>query len=134
MQSMSVSTRTPEGLFGRCPICGTEFTAHCADPLLDAPCPSCGTLLWPLCRGPQGGESAVYFLLADELTAETRRQLSDALARLDEGSMDSLDKVEAVMELEELFEVAVPDEVAAEWRSADDAIAWIQRHHRKAAS
>lgn len=130
MQPMSVSTRTPAGLFGRCPVCGAEFMAQSSDPLLDAPCPGCGTLLWPLCRGPEGGESAVYFLLANELTPATRRQLSDALARLDAGSMDSLDKVEALMELEDLFETRVPDEVAAEWRSADDAIAWIQANHQ----
>jgi hypothetical protein len=42
---MVVSSRTPEGEPNRCPICGNKC---CVEPSLtgDAPCPSCGHLLW----------------------------------------------------------------------------------------
>jgi uncharacterized paraquat-inducible protein A len=49
---MTVSSRTPEGYSGRCPVCGKEL---CVDPstvpTCDAPCPSCGSLLWFSKRG-----------------------------------------------------------------------------------
>jgi predicted nucleic acid-binding Zn ribbon protein len=49
---MTVSSRTPEGFSGHCPVCGKEL---CVDPSTvptrDAPCPSCGSLLWFSRRG-----------------------------------------------------------------------------------
>ncbi len=41
-----ISSRTPEGEPAVCPICDTAFTAEPSDPGGDAPCPSCGHLLW----------------------------------------------------------------------------------------
>jgi hypothetical protein len=41
-----ISSRTPEGDPNKCPVCGNEV---CVEPSLwfgDAPCPSCGHLLW----------------------------------------------------------------------------------------
>jgi hypothetical protein len=45
--SAVISSRTPEGEPTRCPICGV---LEAIEPSLfggDAPCPSCGHLLWP---------------------------------------------------------------------------------------
>jgi hypothetical protein len=41
-----ISSRTPEGQPNRCPVCGqpTRLEPSCLTP--DAPCPSCGHLLW----------------------------------------------------------------------------------------
>jgi len=43
---MEPSSRTPEGLPNRCPICGNEITIDPSLPAGDAPCPYCGHLLW----------------------------------------------------------------------------------------
>src|SRR5262245_11621993 len=41
-----VSSRTPEGLPNKCPLCGNELRIEPSNPPGDAPCPSCGHLLW----------------------------------------------------------------------------------------
>lgn len=43
---MDISTRTPEGLPSRCPICGKDVIINPSVPPGDAPCPHCGSLLW----------------------------------------------------------------------------------------
>jgi acyl carrier protein len=43
---MVISSRTPEGLPNRCPICGNSVRLESSLPFGDAPCPSCGHLLW----------------------------------------------------------------------------------------
>jgi adenylate cyclase len=43
---MTVSSRTPEGDANRCPICGNTLRLEPSRPPGDAPCPSCGSLLW----------------------------------------------------------------------------------------
>src|SRR5260370_39930503 len=44
--AMTVSSRTPEGSPFRCLVCGYEGRIDPSKPDLDAPCPSCGSLLW----------------------------------------------------------------------------------------
>ena len=39
-------SRTPEGRYGQCPGCGTFVCVNFSEPSGDAPCPSCGRLLW----------------------------------------------------------------------------------------
>lgn len=41
-----VSSRTPEGDPGRCPVCGHDCRLDPSWPARDGPCPSCGHLLW----------------------------------------------------------------------------------------
>jgi serine/threonine protein kinase len=43
---MIISSRTPEGLPNRCPVCGTNVRIEPSNPAGDAPCPQCGHLLW----------------------------------------------------------------------------------------
>jgi hypothetical protein len=43
---MTISSRTPEGAPQRCPICGNESRLELSTVSADAPCPSCGCLLW----------------------------------------------------------------------------------------
>jgi len=40
------SSRTPEGWPDRCPVCGECVVIEPSLPTRDAPCPSCGCLLW----------------------------------------------------------------------------------------
>jgi hypothetical protein len=41
-----ISTRTPEGMPNRCPVCQNEIKIEPSRPTLDGPCPHCGHLLW----------------------------------------------------------------------------------------
>jgi hypothetical protein len=43
---MNISSRTPEGRFNHCPVCGQEICIAPFEPTGDAPCPHCGVLLW----------------------------------------------------------------------------------------
>lgn len=43
---MKPSSRTPDGEPGRCPICGDILRLDPSLPPGDAPCPSCGSLVW----------------------------------------------------------------------------------------
>jgi hypothetical protein len=43
---VTISSRTPEGEPNRCPICGNDLALEPSIDTRDAPCPSCGHLLW----------------------------------------------------------------------------------------
>jgi FHA domain len=43
---MNISSRTPEGDPNRCPVCGNDLRLEPSRSSGDAPCPSCGSLLW----------------------------------------------------------------------------------------
>lgn len=114
-----VSSRTPDGHFANCPICGAWVTVQPADPLDDAPCPKCGTLLWPMTHG-RGSD----FLRAEEISPEQRRKLIEIIAPCSD-DMDSLDQAELLMDVEDLFEVSIPDDEAERMRSPRDVIEWL---------
>ena len=44
--SMTISSRTPEGSFNRCPVCGKVMNITPSEPSGDATCPHCGSLVW----------------------------------------------------------------------------------------
>jgi hypothetical protein len=111
---MVISSRTPEGAPGRCPVCGSDVRV---DPSLswgDAPCPECGSLLWFV------GFSAEDRLFFEYEAAELiRERLLNSLAKYFQVSryeleadpslardsgLDSLDVAELLMELEEMDE------------------------------
>ena len=43
---MAISSRTPEGRPGRCPVCGSDVAIEPSEPAGDAPCPECACLIW----------------------------------------------------------------------------------------
>ena len=78
----------------------------------DACCPACGQLLW-------------WF--RDQLKRETLDPNLEWVADL---GFDSLDSVELVMELEEEFNLSIPDEDTGRIRTIADAIRYIREHGR----
>lgn len=121
---MVISTRTPEGLPSRCPLCGSQNNLEFSVPQGDAPCPNCGCLLW----------------LSTELLTSFRNRLAKDLgvapeqitpdAPLAELGADSLDTVELIMELEEEFDLSVPDDEAERIQTVGDVIRYIEERRR----
>jgi acyl carrier protein len=104
---MTISSRTPEGLPHRCPICGKLAALEPSYPDGDSICPACGHLLWWF-RDRYGETVRLDTSFRDE--------------------MDSLDVVELVMELEEEFHVTIPDDEAEQIKTIEEAIRFIERH------
>jgi acyl carrier protein len=115
----TISSKTPGGLPGRCPVCGTSVIVTPSEPLSDAPCPACGVLLWPV----EGSDSNFLFL-ANRFSPEQRAWLMQSAERLRNERIDSLDQVELIMDLEDMFDVTIPDEISESWRSIDDFLKW----------
>ncbi len=113
---MTVSSRTPEGQPNRCPLCSHEFFIEPSTTFGDAPCPSCGVLLWfNLQRdgvmfydsiSAEIRKDKIRQFIADQLGVSVDR-IPPNLEDLDAASLgaDSLDKVELLMELMEEFEI-----------------------------
>ncbi len=132
----TVSSRTPEGEPNLCPVCGALVCIDPSGPSGDAPCPSCGVLLWFL-RTSDGVR-----LYETNRIAPIRERVADVLARLlrirkeeltrsfssiEDFGLYSLDIVELVMELEEEFEFTIPDAEAERMRTIGDLIDWLIR-------
>lgn len=102
---MTISSRTPEGSPNRCPVCGLEFRIEPSQPLGDAPCPACGTLLWFIAtdKGVRYFDPQAPGLL--QLLASRLGVHPDAFraGKLDELGIDSLELVEGILALEEEF-------------------------------
>lgn len=111
---MTISSRTPEGDPQHCPICGRRSHLEYSDPGGDACCPNCGSLLWWF-RDHVSGRG---------LDAQ---QITFASSFVEDLGADSLDTVEMVMELEEEFNLTIPDEVAEQIRTVADAVRWIEQ-------
>ena len=99
-----------------CPICGCEL--HAGD--CKAPCSGCQELLeW--CR-----QHLADLLEVPPEAITLRADLEHELGA------DSLDLVELVMEVEEYFDVQVPDEEALkQMRTLTDAVRYIQAQTRR---
>ena len=105
---MTISSRTPESIPQRCPICGEAAAIEPSYPGGDACCPACGHLLWWF-RDRLGNSSL------------------DLHAALANPGGDSLDFVELVMELEEEFDIVISDEDAGQINSIADLIRYLRR-------
>lgn len=93
---MSISSRTPEGSPGSCPVCGASVVIDPSLPHGDAPCPACGTLLW-FVHVPE----ELWLFDRDHIDAAKARRIAEMLA---DEELDSIAIVELVMELEEFGE------------------------------
>jgi hypothetical protein len=73
---VDISTRTPEGVPNRCPVCDKEVRISPSDPAGDAPCPHCGCLLWFVVSdaGILFYERAVEKTPASELRSEAAKR------------------------------------------------------------
>ena len=110
-----ISSRTPEGDPHRCAICGETVVTEPSEPLGDSVCPRCGSLL-----------SAV-----SEQLGIDRKRIIDLNTSFTELGADSLDTVELVMELEEEFDVNIPDDEAEKIQTVADAIRAILRRRNQ---
>jgi acyl carrier protein len=115
---MTISSRTPEGLPHRCPLCGQESSLEPSFPGGDSTCPNCGHLLWWF-RDRLG----ISADLSPEMFAFDSSLMSDL-------GLDSLDLVELIIELEEEFGVTIPDEAAESITTVADAIRYIVTHRK----
>lgn len=112
---MTISSRTPEGAPHRCPVCGQTAAIETSYPNDDSCCPACGHLLWwfrDRIREKNG------------LTSESIMLSSSFAGDLGIGS---LDMVEWVMELEEEFDLNIPDDVAERLKTIEDVIRYLRR-------
>ena len=108
---MVISSRTPEGESAECPICGVFVQVESSLYFSDAPCPSCGCLLWFVRLGGQilvvpPTEAARKKGLAkclSELTGLSESQLQRDAESLSRIELDSTQLIELVMELEDEF-------------------------------
>jgi acyl carrier protein len=114
-----ISSRTPEGLPHRCPICAKIAALEPCYPGGDSVCPSCGHLLWSIRDRFWSNLGVNLGVATDQITFET--------LLFDDLGIDSLDRVEFVMGLEEEFEFNIPDEVAENFRTVGDVIEYLQR-------
>lgn len=114
-----VSSRTPEGVPHRCPVCGNEAAVEPSYPGGDSCCPSCGQLLWWF-RDRLGGEGGA---------GPQPVRLSSSF--VDDLGLDSLDLVELIMELEEAFDIEIPDDPAEPITTVAEAIRYIERHRKR---
>lgn len=107
---MTVSTRTPEGQPGKCPLCDAAIVVELSVLFGDAICPQCGHLVWFF----QAAE--VTHVFDSQKSVPSRERVSDIVAErlgvdsdlivnnptfVSDLGVDSLDLVELVMELEE---------------------------------
>ena len=122
---MTVSSRSPEGLPSECPLCNAKTNIEFSDPAGDAPCPNCGHLLWASVQLVQ----AVTRRYTDALG--TAPGAINANTRFADLAADSLDTVEMVMELEEEYDVNIPDDVAQRIQTVGDAVRYIQDQRRQ---
>jgi acyl carrier protein len=107
---MSISSRTPEGSPGRCPVCGQDADLEFSLPGGDALCASCGSSRQRL---------------RDRLPRDAARSLDALLA--DNPSADSLDTVELVMLIEEGLDLEIPDADAEQLQTFRDVIQYLIR-------
>ena len=64
-------------------------------------------------------------IVAEHLGVEESK-VTDTASFIDDLGADSLDTVELVMELEEAFEISVPDEDAEKLQCLSDVVAYIE--------
>jgi acyl carrier protein len=137
--AVTISSRTPDGVPNQCPICAVSICIQPSQPPGDAPCPNCGALLWffPTSAGMRFHESQGVAPVRDRLLqivgenlGVNKDRIDPAASFIDDMRADSLDVVELVMELEEEFQITIPDDQAEKIKTVGDAIDFIARQER----
>jgi acyl carrier protein len=132
-----ISSRTPEGDPNHCPICDALICIEPSQPAGDAPCPTCGALLWfvKISEGIRFHDSAEAAPITERLFELIRKRLGAIRPPLtastsfsEDVGIDSLDIVELVMALEEEFEVTISEEDAEQLKTVGEVIDFILRH------
>lgn len=113
---MTISTRTPEGQPLHCDVCGAMVVIETSLGSGDATCPACGHLLW-----------RVRNRLATELNL-SEDDITLAAELRDDLGADSLVMVELVMELEDEFDVKIPDAEYERLRTVGDVLRFLKRY------
>ncbi len=72
-------------------------------------------------------EDKVFQIVSDQLSTE-RSELNRDTSFVNDLNADSLDTVELVMELEDEFDITIPDEEAEKLKTVGEAIDHIQQH------
>jgi acyl carrier protein len=134
----TISSRTPEGVPNHCPVCDTIICVEPSQPPGDAPCPSCGVLLWffETSAGIRFHESEAVAPLRDQIIETLCEKFGVNRERIDPTSSfsgdvgaDSLDVVELVMELEEKLDIVIPDDDAETIKTVGDAIDYLAKRN-----
>src|SRR5262245_38031757 len=116
----TISSRTPEGGPNWCPTCRSAICVE-PGPMGDAPCPNCGTLPW-FYDTPNGRACCQFAAIADrrdrifayvaDAAGMSVDEVVQAYATRLTLDLDSLEEVELVVELEEEFNITIPDQHA----------------------
>ncbi len=130
---MAVSSRMP----GHCSVCAAAVSLQDQRAYGEAPCPSCGTLLW--FRQDRGSfwlhdaqraaalRKRVQAIVGKNLGVKPER-LTDSSSFVQDIGADTLDIVELVMQLEEAFAMAIPDKDAEKILTIGDLVDYLARH------
>jgi acyl carrier protein len=116
---MPVSSRTPESLPSHCPLCGAETNLEFSEPAGDASCPNCSCLLW---------KSRQVLEWIQDYLADTQAIPQDKIvpnAHFFEDIDESLELVELLMQIEDEFEIVIPDEDYEQIRTVSDLVRYI---------
>ena len=75
-------------------------------------------------------EDKVFQIVADQMSVD-KGELSRNTSFVNDLNADSLDTVELVMELEDEFDLTIPDEEAEKLKTIGEAIDYIKKHLEK---
>ncbi len=115
-----------------CVRCGTYVLGR-SRPFLSTPVSRpCGWTLLPLWEGPivASVEERVIEIVCENLGVN-KEQVTRSTSFIEDVGADSLDIVELVMELEEEFEITIPDDQAEKIKTVGEAIDYIEREIAK---
>ncbi|MFI0742257.1 acyl carrier protein [Streptomyces sp. NPDC021100] len=68
--------------------------------------------------------------IVEEVTGIDSAQVTTEKSFTDDLDIDSLSMVEITVQLEDSFEVKIPDDQAAELRTVGDVVGYVADHHR----
>ena len=66
-----------------------------------------------------------------EQMGQSKEKVAESTSFINDLGADSLDTVELVMELEDEFDLSIPDEEAEKIKTVGDAITYIEAHSQK---